>query len=822
MNLTPESPDDDLQRLPVFPEPTNQGGPPGPRETGVGQVQDSPLFEVGQLLMEQYELRECIGVGGMGVVYRALDRKSGDEVAVKTLHPRLLGRPSAVEAFLKEARLAMELSHPSIVRTLGVTQVEGTCLIVMELLRGRSLRAEIDANNAIGSTMRLDRTMEIVSAVCQALDHAHQRMVHRDVKPGNIFLCEDGSVKLLDFGIARLTQEEGTTTGTAVGTAYYIAPEFLHGSRVVDHRADQYGLAVTIYEMLTGQVPVGSIRPPKELRAEVSKAMSTAVMRGISPQPNGRYPSIDEFSRALASSRSFKAAAIIALALTVPAAAIFASPLVGGAEEEASQDPQDNPIVAELPDSSPAQFLTLESSLRSIQDRERAINDSLARAMGNSEVDAADVRSWKALQVAMDSVLLAGGMNEDAQFIVTYYREFVSEERPSELAPELLGAARAWSERTLRELENASAIASLKNDLADLSADRLSEADRQIAEGQWTEAASTLKALEQQVRRQTSAAEAIAKLNSESDDLRELIPTEVSDTLDSHQPADLPNYSNADLEELEATIKGVAPVVQEARRQRERLLDSLGSSYSIDGEPQDIDGVLVPTRLTHKLTRVTFLLVPGGLHQWGNFQGTSEQRPEVPVQIEPFYLALTEVTEDQWGKGSSDPPPGATGLETPATGMSHADAMAWCERHGMRLPLESEWEWAAAGSGDSPWPFSTAWEATAVNANGSADGYPELSPALELTTDLGPFGHLGLTANASEWCFDEYTADHGWAIDLPAARPPTSLESAGASGHVIKGGDFRTYAPGCTCAARRPGIEGTARTGFRPAMSIPW
>ncbi|MBY0399185.1 thioredoxin domain-containing protein [Myxococcota bacterium] len=265
---------------------------------------ESAQLEAGSVLAQRYEIRRRIGVGGMGAVYSAFDPNRGKEIAIKVLLPRLVESDQARERFFSEGRIASDLSHPNILNVYDPQREGKLAFLTMELLEGRTLREEIEARKSRGETFSVAETIEIGRSTAEALAYAHQFTVHRDVKPENIFLCQDGRIKLMDFGIARiLTGSQLTMTGMALGTAYYMAPEQLKGSGTVDPRADQYSLAVVLYELLTGQIPQGAIQAPRQLRAEVPSGLSAAVIKALSPQPEMRFADMGALVAALAPSR---------------------------------------------------------------------------------------------------------------------------------------------------------------------------------------------------------------------------------------------------------------------------------------------------------------------------------------------------------------------------------------------------------------------------------------------------------------------------------------------------------------------------------------
>ena len=257
-------------------------------------------LQTGHVLSGRFEIRECIGAGGMGEVYRVHDRNRSIDIAIKVMRPGLTGNDAAKQRFMNEAQIAIGLSHPNIVKTNDVNQDGDYLYLTMELLQGTSLRAEMAERKQAGKTWEVEEVIQYADSVCQALSYAHKKTVHRDIKPENIWLEEDGSVKVMDFGIAKLmSQSQMTQTSTVMGTAYYMAPEQLVGARDVDHRADQYSVAVMIYELLTGKVPSGRFKSVIELRDDVGAPLSGVIDRALASQPEERFENMAVFAEQL-------------------------------------------------------------------------------------------------------------------------------------------------------------------------------------------------------------------------------------------------------------------------------------------------------------------------------------------------------------------------------------------------------------------------------------------------------------------------------------------------------------------------------------------
>ncbi|MBN8445321.1 MAG: protein kinase [Gammaproteobacteria bacterium] len=265
---------------------------------GAGFAQENQAalqFKAGDVLAGRFRIEECIGIGGMGAVYRAFDKNRDQSIAVKVLLPALLSSTAAKERFLDEARISSQLSHPNIVNVFDVQNDGDLYFITMELLEGQNLRQYLENLELTKQSMSVDEALAIARDVCEGLQHAHEYTVHRDIKPENIWITGEGKIKIMDFGIARvMNSSQMTKTGAAMGTAYYMAPEQLKGRTDIDGRADQYAVGVMLYEMISGHVPAGRVDSLNKINKDVSKHLSDVVDQMLSGNPDERFASIKE------------------------------------------------------------------------------------------------------------------------------------------------------------------------------------------------------------------------------------------------------------------------------------------------------------------------------------------------------------------------------------------------------------------------------------------------------------------------------------------------------------------------------------------------
>ena len=269
-----------------------------------------------------YQMEYSLGKGGMASVYRARHAASGRAVAIKILNANAANNPDLLLRFEREAEILASLSHPNVVQIMDRGQTEHSYFMVMEYIPGATLKHYLGEG-----LLPVDEIAWILTRIGEATQYCHDHgLVHRDLKPGNVLLtfhppyeakqsgCRIKEVKVADFGISGLLRRLGDITeqGVLIGTPQYVAPEQLRDGSRIDHRADQFSLAVLAYEMITNSLPVGIFEPASSFRKDLEPSIDTVIHRALSREPTDRYQSVREFiyhfRKALAPTESQKAA----------------------------------------------------------------------------------------------------------------------------------------------------------------------------------------------------------------------------------------------------------------------------------------------------------------------------------------------------------------------------------------------------------------------------------------------------------------------------------------------------------------------------------
>jgi serine/threonine-protein kinase len=268
--------------------------------------------QIGTLFAGRYDIQSILGKGGMGIVYKAHDRELDDLVAIKTLRSEVLSAdPTLLDRFKQEIRLARRITHPNVLRTHDLGESNGLRYLSMEFVKGLTLKHLLESGEILPTPVGL----RIAKQVCAGLAAAHEvGVIHRDVKPQNILIEPTGGLKIMDFGIARLTEDRGmTATGMVIGTPDYMSPEQARGVPL-DFRSDIYSTGVVLYEVFSGSLPFDGDSPlavvlkhvneppplPQSKNPRIDPKIATIIIKCMQKEPGARYQSVGELYEALA------------------------------------------------------------------------------------------------------------------------------------------------------------------------------------------------------------------------------------------------------------------------------------------------------------------------------------------------------------------------------------------------------------------------------------------------------------------------------------------------------------------------------------------
>jgi eukaryotic-like serine/threonine-protein kinase len=292
-----------------------------------------------------YKITEKIGEGGMGAVFKGIDMMLEREVAIKMLRPELASQPEIVERFRSEAVTLAKLNHPNIATLFSFLRQGEDFFMVMEFVRGQTLDSLLRRHGA----MPCDKAIGLFCQALEGIHHAHRMgIIHRDIKPANMMLTESGTLKVMDFGIARvLGASRMTRQGNIVGTIAYMSPEQVRGQET-DARSDIYSLGILLYEMVTGHVPFSSDseydlmrmqiesapQPPRVYSALIPPPVERAIMRALAKRPDARFQDASEFRQLLAGATAGATPPVSPQPTHLTGSPGATQPLHGGAPQE--------------------------------------------------------------------------------------------------------------------------------------------------------------------------------------------------------------------------------------------------------------------------------------------------------------------------------------------------------------------------------------------------------------------------------------------------------------------------------------------------------
>ena len=769
-----------------------------------GRARGAVLEKIGK-----YEIRLQIGRGAMGVVYEGFDPSIGRRVAIKTLRtemfePRQL--PDVLVRFKREAQSAGRLSHPHIVTIHEYGEEQGTPYIVMEYMSGNELGHRLER----GSRFALDEVVRIMTQMLGALGHAHEHgVVHRDLKPANMFLLEDGSLKVVDFGIARVEASDLTDTGAMLGTPAYMSPEQCLGTQV-DHRSDLFSAGVILYQLLTGDKPfTGSVTtiiqkvlrqeplPPSELNPTLSPAWDKVIARAMAKKPEARFESARQFAEAvktaLTAERSHedevrrKAAEAEEHAQRAAEERSRAESL-RRAEDERREAERRAKLEADARKEAEARARAEAARRKAQEEARRKADETVAQ-------EAPPSRSRKLVLAALSIATVLGVV------AAIFYQRDDAVKRAAEAEAARAGEERARqdAEKTRQEVAGKVADANRRAEEARREAERVAqaqaeergrlEAERSKKEVDEKAKAEVLKKEEEAKRKSELAAKAAAELQAKKE-------AEAKAKAQSEEKARLEAEARTKREAEEKAKADAERKAEEARREARKP----GTVFrDCDGCPE-------------------MVVVPAGSFLMGSSASEEgrddDEGPQRRVTISrPFAPGRYEVTFEEWDacvrESGCSHNPGDFGWgrgRRPVINVSWQDARQftdWLSRktgRRYRLLTEAEWEYVARAGTTSA--FSTGATIGLSRAN-YAGSRKQTVPV----GSFGPntFGLYDVHGNVWEWTEDCWNASYAGAPSNGSA-----WLTGNCSLQVNRGGSW-----GFSTRSVRSALRGTDSTDYR-------
>jgi serine/threonine protein kinase/formylglycine-generating enzyme required for sulfatase activity len=782
--------------------------------------------QTGRLLGGRYKLEQCIGSGGMGEIYRARRTHIGDTVAVKVLRADVVEDEKSRQRFYREARAAAMLHHPNavVIHDFG-EDADGTAYIVMELLLGRSLRQVLIQDGPIGAL----RVYGIIRQASAALDAGHRNgIVHRDIKPDNIILLDSNDaadhVKILDFGIAKVLdnktldthslEQRLTNVGSVIGTPHYMAPEQCQGEEA-DSRSDIYSLGVVLYELLTGvapflaKTPTGVAikhvtekpRPLREINPSVPESVERVVLQALEKDPNARPQTALELARAfenaLASdpdtlrftrsgeSQRINTSMIGAIGdLETPRTPAQPGVAVPLQNFETTVSPPPTPQNFETtvsPPPTPQNFETTVSPPPTPQNFETAVSPpSGANQLGQSGEVATEFIAR--VQITPEPPRPAG---DDA--------------KPGAPPPGPGAQATPGTEYLPRSEEARAAQVT----------------PVEPAKGQEVGKKPSPNDKPEKKEKKENKPEKKEKKKTDA-------PTPVK------KPAPAPGTTSK--KPLLIGAGAALAVVLAATVWMLIRSAAQNSSQTVTPTPTPAPTPIAPPP--------GMAYVPGGVVSIGRDNGEDNEKPVHSVTVAPFFIDLTEVTNEQYQKfvdatGRAAPPMWqgnhfpVDANKVPVTDVTWEDAKAYAEwaGDGRRLPTEDEWEFAARGTDGRIYPWGSEWAVGFSNSKSDEKEKQRLIEVGQFPKGASPFLLLDMSGNAWEWTASEYKEYPGG----PPYNPPPGFKNL----KVIRGGNFDSMPKFATATVRfaypatredwSPGNKDIdyKGTGFRLAKDAP-
>jgi len=737
-------------------------------------AQHSPSF-LGQVLDGKYKIDAKLGSGGMGDVYRATRLLIGDVVAIKILHPHLARDPQAAERFRREAVTATKLRHRNVVGLydVGISSAHNVPYILMELAEGFTLRQIINQYRVLP----LDFAVTVTTQVCSALDEAHGLgIVHRDIKPENIVANQTTTgwyIKVLDFGIAKLYNQGDiglTQDGSAMGTPQYMSPEQCMGESL-DARSDIYSVGIMLYEMLTGTVPFRSPtasaiaihqvqtapQPLRTINTEIHPAVEAVVLKSLEKQREPRQQKASQLAQELiqAATLAFKSGFTAVPVAPIPKPDV--TPEFGQSDEDSSISPTapesiEANQVSETPEVVAEEKIPAEEAKTEVEKKAKR-----SRSKKNVDIVAGKIPAHSSIEspstpppvlVPDEPFVEVNKVEVENQYAETQAVEIAPSEAPN-----------VADDGDLSEESDLPAAENIRTDDIDLDlAGFFDAAEHRLDEILPDEKRSIVE---------------VTTSNSQESESDDETPVE---TINSDRKIELPsgddgaNLVPSFANTIQTNGNSKKLLILAAAGAAVLLIGVVGLAYlfSISGTTtQPTNSTVQPVAISTS-EPIGMALVPGGEFMMGSDSGDENSRPAHNVTVKPFYMDITEVTNEAYKKfvdATKHSPPAGWKNGTfpdgkskfPVTGVNWYDADEYAKWAGKRLPTEEEWEFAARGADGRIYPWGKDWKSEFANADNQTKGVREVGQGEGKT----PFGMFDMVGNAWEWTASDFAAYPG-------------------------------------------------------------
>ncbi len=776
------------------------------RRAATSQIEGAP-YKPQDLLANRYLIKDIVGVGPLGFVFRAHDKEIDVEVAVKVINPKLLQSVDERKQFAKQLRLARKLSHPNLVRVYEEGEDADRPYFTSQFLDGLTLRKIIDLRLQKGQFFSLGEIEPILSQVCAALDGAHKVGPHSDLKPENVLVLPD-LLKVTDFGLGLAVPRLPFVQAMKARKAdRYLAPELVEGSEI-DGRADIYSVGVILGEMLSGLTPDGAIPELQRRNPEVPQQLEGIYRKALNSNPNARFKTagemmaeITELSRKLAPPPPPKFSKPEPASGTAPAprprtttGMLQLSPRrEGKPPPPVSELPPPPPPGSEenlMPDSTqPVDPAQIQRALKNANDvdfrNDREETEVIDSGMFIAQLDADDHAETKAM---VETVPPPPPPGAAAPLFASQTRKPVNRTGLLVVLLVLLGVGVGagggfFLIQRQRALQHQADPTPVPTPVVGETPKPDDEAARLAAEQVAKEKDAAALALK--VAADKAAAEKAAKDKAEADRLaaEKLKPTPVDDR--AAQEAAAKEKAAAALAAKEAAAKEAAEKLAAEKLAAKDAADKLVAERAAAAkEKAEKDKLLAA--VTPPVTSPAVTACPEGMRPVaaGSFKmGTAPGDPMMgfdekalsAIEVGAFCIDTFEY-------------PNKKGV-APTSSVGFADAKRMCEAQSKRLCSESEWEKSCKGPGGAKWPYGNGFDANTCNTEDDIGDARSLSPAGRFAKCRSGFGVADLSGNVAEWTSDR----------------------------VIKGGSFASGDYAVRCSARKNGASfaKSSEVGFR-------